>query len=424
MKLIYTSYSPNTRDEDIKLNWQLARSPSSWIKGNGDEEIAEWFMHKYDSKLVIPYNYARSAMYDFFLNIKPQLGSKRTVLYQGFTCIAAVNPALWAGYDAKYVDIEEGRLVPSLEQYKNAMTDDVGVVVVQYTLGQSPDIEGIVQIANDRSIVVLEDCTHTIGGRVSDKSSSSNAAVLLGTLGDAAVFSIGRDKAVSGVDGGILILNNDKFVDAMSSGDEIFPVDNKWVFRELYFPIFWFWYKRSASVSRKFANFKHLVATKLRLLSKATTVEEKSGMRPDNVPAGMPNAMAKLGLNQLKDIDEINSHRVMIAALYTNEFAKYDLPEVQILEAEKGHPPLRLPLLVESRDELLKYMDRLGIVLGDWYSDPISPKDANPDAVGYIKGTCQNAESMTKRVINLPTHINIGKVDVERIVKEVAGFYR
>ena len=56
------------------------------------------------------------------------------------------------------------------------------------------------------------------------------------------------------------------------------------------------------------------------------------------------------------------------------------------------------------------------ILLGDWYTTPIAPFDTKIDEIHYTKGSCRNAERLSKQTLNLPTHINISLKDAERIV--------
>ncbi|MDO8633335.1 MAG: hypothetical protein Q7K38_02200, partial [Candidatus Wildermuthbacteria bacterium] len=47
------------------------------------------------------------------------------------------------------------------------------------------------------------------------------------------------------------------------------------------------------------------------------------------------------------------------------------------------------------------------LLIGDWYTTPIAPHDTKAGAMGYTEGTCKNAENLSRKTLNLPTHINI-----------------
>jgi len=55
-------------------------------------------------------------------------------------------------------------------------------------------------------------------------------------------------------------------------------------------------------------------------------------------------------------------------------------------------------------------------LIGDWYTSAIAPNDTNPEKIGYIKGSCPNAEKLSQETLNLPTHINISQKEAQQIV--------
>jgi dTDP-4-amino-4,6-dideoxygalactose transaminase len=45
------------------------------------------------------------------------------------------------------------------------------------------------------------------------------------------------------------------------------------------------------------------------------------------------------------------------------------------------------------------------------------PPDTNLKKVKYSIGSCQKAEEISERILNLPTHINISREEAHKIVK-------
>ena len=69
-------------------------------------------------------------------------------------------------------------------------------------------------------------------------------------------------------------------------------------------------------------------------------------------------------------------------------------------------------------DKILRKARRKKIFLNDgWRKTPIVPPDTDQAKMGYIPGSCPVAERVAKNILNLPTHINISKREVERIIK-------
>jgi dTDP-4-amino-4,6-dideoxygalactose transaminase len=71
-------------------------------------------------------------------------------------------------------------------------------------------------------------------------------------------------------------------------------------------------------------------------------------------------------------------------------------------------PLNRFPYLLpkdSDRSYILRHFRKLGIFLGTWYDQPIGPGKVDMIALQYQKGSCPNAEDITKRIMNLPTNV-------------------
>src|SRR3989338_1413783 len=71
------------------------------------------------------------------------------------------------------------------------------VLIIQHTFGTSAKLTELLAIAKQHQLYVIEDCAHALGARYQQQ--------LVGTFGDAAIFSFGRDKVISSVYGGALL---------------------------------------------------------------------------------------------------------------------------------------------------------------------------------------------------------------------------
>jgi len=196
-KLIYTSFSPNTRLGDLVLNLKLLFLPSMWLNGSCSERVAKIFEERFHDHKAWTFNYARSGMYVLFKSLN--LKNTDEILVQGYTCVAAVNPVIWSGGKIVYVDIDAKSGNMDIDDLRRKISDKTKVILFQYTYGCSHGIDDVKKICQEKGITLIEDCTNTIFGKHSDR--------LIGSFGDASIFSFGRDKAVSGVDGGLILIN-------------------------------------------------------------------------------------------------------------------------------------------------------------------------------------------------------------------------
>lgn len=412
-KLVYTSFSPNTRSKDLVLNLRLLLSPSRWLRGSCGEDIIKIFEGKFPNYKAFTFNYARSGMYVLFKSLS--LKDTDEVLVQGYTCVAAVNPIIWSGGKVVYVDIDPKSGNMDIDDLRNKISSNTKAILFQYTYGCSQGIDDVKKICEEKGITLVEDCTNTIFGKHNDR--------LVGSFGDASIFSFGRDKAVSGVDGGLILINKrSRFVSLDSFNQlyqEVKKSERKWVFLELLHPLIWSLIKKF--YSSKIGKLIHFISTKLGLLTRATSPNEKRGIRDSNIPCLLPNALACLALKQLKDIELINSHRKKITEIYKKELLNISGVEKFLYLPE--NVLLRYSLKVENRDDLVKYLRTNNVQVGDWYTTPIAPEEVDMGAVEYFDGLCPSSERICGQIINLPNHINVSENDARRVVNLIKKYY-
>jgi dTDP-4-amino-4,6-dideoxygalactose transaminase len=124
----------------------------------------------------------------------------------------------------------------------------------------------------------------------------------------------------------------------------------------------------------------------------------------------MSPTLALLGINQFNKLEKLNEHRTEISNIYQTELGvRY--PQ----EVGTEHIYLRFPLTLERRDELLTEAKKGKIVLGDWYKNILYAPNKTLGLLGYTQGSCPNAEYLAKRIVNLPTYINLTTEDALRI---------
>ena len=409
--MIYTAFSPNTRKKDYERAKDLYYGkviPSDTVL----EDHIERYKVFYPDSEVFLYNYARSAMYEIFKALEIDSGDE--IVFQAFTCIAAVNPAVWLGARPVYVDIDKDQLFPSAKKIIEAVNFKTKAIVIQYTFGFHPEIQKIAKFAADEGITLIEDCTHVIP----DLESQTQ----IGRFGDAAIFSYGRDKVVSGVDGGVAVVRDSTLSRKISdSYRKLDKSDHTFVRKELFHTLMW-WFLKKLSYFGQGWKAAHLLAKKVGWVSFATTPDEKQGKKPSHIPEKLSNELADLALLQLDDIEELNSHRREIARIYDKHLHDSDI--VMKWTSDWDLAPVRYPVKIEVEDmqHFMKSMESKGIYLGDWYRHPISPLTANPLSVAYIEDSCPNAQELGRYIVNLPTHINISEDSALHICEEINDY--
>jgi len=415
LKPIFVSLSPNTQKDDILLALKLIFQPwryktvqKSAIAKNWTNLLEEEFKEYLEVKHVISFNSGRSG----FLAILESLDLKEgdEVLLQAFTCNAAVNPILWSILKPVFVDIDEKTLNIDPEDLERKITPRSKVVLVQHTFGLPVDLDRILEICQRHDLILIEDCAHSLGATYKSKK--------IGTFGKAAFFSFGRDKVISSIYGGMVTTNDDDLAKKIQDFQEKCNFPSRfWIFQQLLHPILTNLLIIPLYSFFELGRWVLIFFQKTKVLSKAVHKKEKKGERPAYLPKKMPNALAILALHQLKKLERFISHQREIARIYDENLKDFGflLPKK---DPERIY--LKYPILMKGydTDKILRKARRKKIFLNDgWRKTPIVPPDTDQAKMGYIPGSCPVAERVAKNILNLPTHINISKREVERIIK-------
>lgn len=407
---IVISLSPNTRKEDYLAAIALLFSPWSYLNGGYIKKAENWFRRYFGAEFVASFDSGRSAELAILKSLTLESGSE--VLVQAFTCVAVPNSVLWAGARPVFVDIDENyNLDP--DDLEKKITQRSRAVIITHTFGIPAQIERICEIAKRYKLVLIEDGAHSLGAKVNDQK--------IGTFGDAAFFSFGRDKVVSSVFGGMAITNNQEIgQNLMKFQRQLSRPSIFWVGQQLLHPVLF-------SIILPIYNLLGLgkiilfLAQKLHLLSFPVADLEKSGGKPKIHPRKLSNALAKLAFLQLKRLEEFNQKRKLIAQIYLEELGPRQVNKLNSLNKEAIF--LRFPIEVPDPEKLFNFAKKKGILLGNWYSNVIDPRGVNFKKVGYPLGSCPKAEEKAKKIVNLPTYPRMTLNDVKKVTALIKKFY-
>lgn len=415
MKPIAISLSPNTTSKDYAKAWSLLLRPWSWKDMSAIERIRERFSRMFEGRDVVITSSGRQALYDTLRALN--IGEGDEVIVQAFTCIAVPAPVMWVKATPVYVDVTPHTYVASVEDIRRKITSKTKAIIVQHTFGMPAPFEEIMSLAKEHSLTVIEDCAHALGSTYKGK--------MLGTFGDVAILSFGRDKMISSVFGGAVVTNSEEVAQKVSAfADERPYPPYLWVKQQLLHPILFRWIVPTyftAAIGKVLL----VVAQKLHLLSKAVEVKERDGGMPQHIPYRFSPALAQLAEVQLDQLEAANTRRRQIVQRYMQAFASLGsknpvrLPELP-LEADPAW--LRFPIEVDNPNEMHAAAKKHSMMVGDWYDTALAPKTALFEAFRYTNGMCPNAENAAKHVVNLPTYPTLTDDQVESVVRFVQNY--
>ncbi len=391
--VISASLSPNTQGEDVLAALVQLVKPLQWRYGKQTGEVEAWFRNTFHTKTAVSFNSGRSALVAVLSALG--IGEGDEVIVQAFTCVAVPNCVLWAGATPIYVDID-ATLNIDIQSLKSKITKRTKAIIVQHTFGIPADMTALGTLAKKHNILVIEDCAHSLGATIDER--------LVGTFGDAAIFSFGRDKIVSSVWGGMAIINDTCRVATASARLAQYHKTLRmpqplWIMQQLFHPIaFWMIIPLYTSGIGK---VMLVLLQRLRLLSFPVQPMELNGGQPKEFPSQYPNALASLLLVQLHKLDRYRHARKEVVQYYQQVFKEKSLAHLADTSL------LRYPLQVTNPVSLRIAAKRRGILLGNWYAHVIDPAGSDRDRIGYVSGSCPNAEKIAASIINLPTRISL-----------------
>ena len=360
------------------------------------EKLRQALVKRYGGEAVL-YQKGRAAL---AAAIRLGTGGTGKVAISGLTCYSVVQAVQAAGCTPVFVDIRQSDLQFGAQELMAAAKKHSGIkaVVIQNMLGIPADIVAIQKVTDKLGMVLIEDLAHSAGAQYADGRE-------VGTVGDITMLSFGRDKAIDSVNGGALVVRNH---DAPLTFPVITPSFSV-QFRDRVYPLI-AWLTR-ALYPIKLGRYVMGASIKVGLVVRSADgdVDET---------ATLPHWQAKLACDQVNSLTTIAVRRRQKA----QEYAKLieGLPSGM---RQTGEAPVRVPLIVGNRDDVVQHLAARGVQANDiWYDVPVSPQRFY-DRVDYPVNECPNAVRIAEQLVNLPTHERIGTDDIKHIsqlVNEVA----
>lgn len=131
------------------------------------------------------------------------------VLISAYTCYSVPSAIVRAGLKVRLCDIAAGTLDFDFDLLEKKVDNPrLLCVIPTHLFGLPADVERVKNMVKGRGVFVLEDAAQAMGGEWNGKK--------LGTLGDAGLFSLGRGKAFSTVEGGVILTDNELLGQALA----------------------------------------------------------------------------------------------------------------------------------------------------------------------------------------------------------------
>jgi len=361
-------------DEDIRAVTKVIKRGTYWATGPEIEEFEKKVAEYVGRKYAVAFNSGTSALHAILLAYG--IGQGDEVIVPSFTFISTANAPLFVGAKPVFAEIEEKTYGLDPEDVKERITNKTKAIMpIHY--GGSPclHIKDLKEIAQDQGLLLIEDAAESLGARIENE--------MVGSFGDAAMFSFCQNKVITTGEGGIIV------------------TDSKEIYEKL-----------------------KLICSHGRL---ETAGYFTSSGQVDYITLGynfrMPTMIAALGLSQMEKIDDIVKMRRERAKYYNSllqKIGRVTLPfETEYLYHVYQMYTIRLDGY--GRDKLKEHLARKGIFT-KVYFDPVHLTRFYREKFGYKEGTLPMTEEISKKVLTLPMYATLKKEEIDYIAKSIREF--
>lgn len=354
---------------------------------NQNQRLKNLLTEKYQGKTILTYK-GREAL-TLALKIL-NLPKESSIAINGFTCVAVFNAVEKAGCIPICLDLDEENsdLNFSSEILEKVLRENnnIKAVVVQNTLGYPAGIEKIIKICEEKNIILIEDLAHCIGTKYNNGQEA-------GSVGDFVILSFSQDKIIDAVSGGALVIRNKKY---QNYKNEFILKDPKSQLKDKLYPLLT--YKIRFLYDLGLGKTLHLILKKLNFLSKPM----QEGLYDFY---SLPDWYCNLALIEFSNLIQQLNHRKEITKIYAEKLNKKILNS-NITDKISLSSNLRFPIFIENRNSLIKFLKKNKVFASDIWYDNVAPE-------------CLNAVIISKKILNLPTHINVTEKKAIRIAERI-----
>lgn len=329
---------------------------------------------------------------------------KSVVLMPAYTCYSVPSAVRRAGLDIGLCDIDADTLDFDFGQLEKLLrrpdAKRILAVVPRHFFGTPADIERLRYITSGLEIAIVEDAAQVMGEEQKGKK--------LGTMGDVGVFSLGRGKSFSTVEGGIILTDRSGLADSLKglvdNLAEYTIIQNLSLFLKAVLLKFFmhpqlFWFPKSLP-------FLKIGAT---IYDPGFAIRRLSGFQ------------AGLSCGWQKRLHLMMKTRRVNARYWTSRLK--DIPTLS-----KSFPPscidssadapVRFPVLMGNEIEaerLLRKSEERGLGIMMTYPDSV---DGIPELSLQIQGRLfPVARQYAKSLLTFPTHSFVSDIDKRRIIQ-------
>ena len=340
---------------------------AAFIKGAAVSRFEQNLASYTGAKHVIPVGNGTDALQIALMALGLKPGDE--VITPTFTFIATAEVVALLGLKPVLVDVDWDTMNISLEAVRRAITDKTKAIVPVHLFGQCADMEGLLELAKEKGLYIVEDACQAIGSKYLFSNGVTKQA---GTMGDIGCTSFFPSKNLGCYgDGGAIFTNDDALAGKM---------------------------RAIANHGMVVRYYHEMVGVNSRL---------------DSIQAAILDV-------KLQYLDEYIAARQKAAAYYDKAFEGKDWLLTPVCSNRSTHVyhQYTLRLMGVDRDALRGALAEKGIPAMVYYPVPLHLQEAYKDA-RYGEGAFPVAERLAECVLSLPMHTELDEEQLEYITRSV-----
>jgi len=375
--MIAFNQPPYTGNED---QYVLQAMRSDKMSGDGPftQRCHTWFESNLPCKKALLTPSCTAALEMAAILIDIQSGDE--VIMPSYTFVSTANAFVLRGAKIVFVDIRPDTMNIDESKIEAAITDKTKAIVPVHYAGISCEMDTIMDIAQRHNLCVIEDAAQGVMSTYKGKA--------LGTIGHLGCFSFHETKNyTSGGEGGLLIINDDKFKE------------------------------RAEIIREKGTNRSQFFRG---MVDKYSWVDIGSSYLPSDIQAAYL-------WGQLEKVDEINNNRIASWSYYYKQLqplqiaGKIQLPSIPDDCVHNAHMFYIKVQDIEVRTQLIEHMKSSGIMAVFHYV-PLHSSIAGKN-LGTFYGEDKFTTVESERLVRLPMWYGVSRELQKEVVNSLIRFY-
>lgn len=328
-----------------------------------------------------------------------QLSGRTRVAVPAYVCPTVVQSVLKAGLEPVFCDVSPETLDLDRRALGQLINSNLLAVVPAHLYGWAQDVRDLIALGKQEGFFVIEDAAQAYGAKFRGR--------MVGTLGDAGYYSLGRGKCIPVGHGGIVVAQ-DSFTPVLA--DTIKNTLPKPARFEIATLALFMGYAAATHPSGWW------------FISRTPWNPADAGMDVEELPPislkGLSAVKAGIGFSILTRLDQVQAVCQRNARQLMERISKFDFARIPQIAPEAEPIFLRLPVVIENEKDAEKIFAGLsstGVGVSRSYTRTI------PDL--YAKDFPSNgkefpgASKLATCLLTLPTHAYLREEDIERIAR-------